>query len=76
MYRVSNFALSFLNGIYEDPLFDLGVINEKLYDKIKPLIEARVLRWQLFFLQPFLSTCRLAKEYATPFVCLSFCVLF
>jgi len=56
-YKVSDRSKEFLEGIWNEPIFDVSVINKSLYEKQRPLLEMKVLRTQLSFVRDFLYTC-------------------
>eukprot|EP01118_Nematostelium_gracile_P009547 TRINITY_DN3237_c0_g1_i10.p1 TRINITY_DN3237_c0_g1~~TRINITY_DN3237_c0_g1_i10.p1 ORF type:complete len:1180 (-),score=270.94 TRINITY_DN3237_c0_g1_i10:16-3555(-) len=57
-YPVCNYARELLESIYFEPVFDVKVINPKLYDVVLPLKKLRVLRVQLSHMKGFIMSCR------------------
>lgn len=68
-YPVSHFALSLLDRIANEPLFNINDINPSLYRKVKKLRHLVDIRMQLYYLKIYISTCiqteRLDQEYAS-----------
>lgn len=58
MLPVSIKSKEFLQSIYKEPVFDVSVINPKLYTQSKTLPKIKLLRRQLGFLKDFILTCR------------------
>lgn len=62
LYPVSNFSYKWLDEIWGLPLFHVGDLNCKLYEKAKPLKRARDSRLQLKYIQDFIEQCRFAEK--------------
>ena len=56
-YKVSKFAFLLLEKIYKEPLFDVPLINENLFEQAPDLKKIKVLRQQIFYMKDFLLTC-------------------
>ncbi|KAG5676413.1 hypothetical protein PVAND_006251 [Polypedilum vanderplanki] len=59
---VSNFAYKWLDQIWSLPLFHVSDLNSKLYQKSKPLANAREARLQLKYVVDFIKQCRFAEK--------------
>lgn len=46
--------------MWKEPVFDVSVINVALFDKVRSMLEMRLLRTQLSYVRDFLYTCRLS----------------
>jgi len=60
LYRVSDRAKEFIDMMWKEPVFDVSVINVALFDKVRSMLEMRLLRTQLSYVRDFLYTCRLS----------------
>ncbi|UJR15102.1 hypothetical protein I4U23_002069 [Adineta vaga] len=61
-HSISNFAYDYLNRIYTEPFFNIYDLNTKLYEKSNTLRMMNQLRWALYFLRNYITTCRFAEE--------------
>ncbi|CAF1127809.1 unnamed protein product [Adineta steineri] len=61
-HSISNFAYDYLNRIFAEPIFNIYDLNSKLYEKSNKLRMMNQLRWALYFLRNYISTCRFAEE--------------
>ena len=53
LFKVSDRSKEFIDSIWREPVFDISVVNSRLYDKVRPLLEMRVsVIVSFFFLFP------------------------
>ncbi|XP_060857671.1 pleckstrin homology domain-containing family M member 1 [Metopolophium dirhodum] len=57
-YPVSNSSSTFLSEIQYHPLFNMRSIHHKLYKANKEMNKSKKLRWQIYYLYHYLSTCK------------------
>ncbi|XP_025417866.1 pleckstrin homology domain-containing family M member 1 [Sipha flava] len=57
-YPVSNSSSTFLGEIQYHPLFNMRSISHKLYKANKEMGRSKKLRWQIYYLYHYLSTCK------------------
>lgn len=55
---VSNFAKELLDNMFSEPMFSIVDTNNNLYKNVADMRYSRALRYQLFFLNEYLKTCR------------------
>uniref|UniRef100_A0A8D0H1R2 Rubicon like autophagy enhancer n=1 Tax=Sphenodon punctatus TaxID=8508 RepID=A0A8D0H1R2_SPHPU len=61
-YYICNFSKHLLDGIWQNPIFNVSCINKTLYTKAKELARVRDLQEQLLHIKKLLKTCRLAES--------------
>eukprot|EP00053_Salpingoeca_punica_P019557 m.199322 g.199322 ORF g.199322 m.199322 type:complete len:959 (-) comp17681_c1_seq2:2591-5467(-) len=61
-YQVSNHSYGVLTNTYMDPLYDVAMINSKLYTKHAELRKARKLRQQLALVRSYLRSCKYGAD--------------
>uniref|UniRef100_A0A0N5CGV9 DUF4206 domain-containing protein n=1 Tax=Strongyloides papillosus TaxID=174720 RepID=A0A0N5CGV9_STREA len=64
---VSDHAFNFLMKNRHVPVFNVKVINDKLYNKVKRLRQMRDLRYQLTHLWEYVKICSIAKKEESPY---------
>ncbi|VVC28867.1 Putative zinc-RING and/or ribbon,YrdC-like domain,RUN domain,DHBP synthase RibB-like alpha/beta [Cinara cedri] len=57
-YPVSNSSSSFLGEIQYHPLFNMRSTHHKLYNANKEMKKSKELRWQIYYMYNYLSTCK------------------
>lgn len=67
LYPVSVFSYRLLEQINSYPLFRISDLNPKLYERIKILRIARMLRVKLKFIEDFINSCRFAQPFKLMF---------
>jgi hypothetical protein len=65
-YSVSNLALSFLESIKNEAVFDMVTLNPDIYKLSKTMTKIRVLRKQLFHLKDFIVACSARASLLDP----------
>ncbi|CEF70297.1 Zinc finger, RING-type domain and Zinc finger, PHD-type domain and Zinc finger, RING/FYVE/PHD-type domain and Zinc finger, PHD-finger domain and Domain of unknown function DUF4206 domain-containing protein [Strongyloides ratti] len=67
LLSVSDHAFNFLMKNKHLPVFDIKIINEKLYNKVKRLRQMKDLRYQLIHLWEYVKICSIAKKEESPY---------
>lgn len=57
-YPICNFYRNFLTEMFNEPLYDVTVINPSIYKLVPPLSKIRIIRQQLRLMKDFILTCR------------------
>ncbi|XP_050530548.1 pleckstrin homology domain-containing family M member 1 isoform X2 [Daktulosphaira vitifoliae] len=60
-YQVCNSTAKFLSEIQYHPLFNIRSIDKKLYKINKEMTKIKELRWQIYYLYRYLTTCKLCN---------------
>lgn len=56
-HKISNFASNFLRRQFKRDKFHIEKMNPRLFKQISELKRVKQLRWSLFYLETFISTC-------------------
>uniref|UniRef100_A0A0K0DWJ9 DUF4206 domain-containing protein n=1 Tax=Strongyloides stercoralis TaxID=6248 RepID=A0A0K0DWJ9_STRER len=67
LLSVSDHAFNFLMKYRHVPVFNIKLINENLYNKVKRLRQMRDLRYQLTHLWEYIKICSIAKKEESPY---------